>query len=406
MNFDLFGGYVKPTEYSKPYRIPYKGSKQVLAKSLVDMLIMRHRNAKYFIDLFGGGGSISFYALHCGFQKVYYNELNNDMCSLIAYLLSKDCEINDYNSRWWKFVTREDFYKIKAWQPETIGDKAYRIAVLICYSFGNNINGYYCPPEKELIKNKLHNLVVYKDYDSIIFIKDYFKSKWNTEDKYLMFWDKFYEMVKDSAVLDTRLRFVNFMLKYEGAAITNCFQYIGDNYLKFLELQQKDIVSIINKNCKDLQIKEYKSANGLQELQQLQQLQRLQRLEQLEQLQQLQQLEQLGGLLSISNYDYKEALSLISKEIDLKDAIIYCDIPYKGTDCKGYASAEFNHEEFYDWCDYYRNQGVDIYISEYNAPFQCVWSRAKRVNIGAVKRDGSKTGGGVERVFINRRLND
>lgn len=58
------------------------------------------------------------------------------------------------------------------------------------------------------------------------------------------------------------------------------------------------------------------------------------------------------------------------------DAIIYCDIPYKGT--KQYAtSANFNHDKFWQWCREMSNKGHEVFISEYNAPtdFECIWSK-------------------------------
>ena len=77
----------------------------------------------------------------------------------------------------------------------------------------------------------------------------------------------------------------------------------------------------------------------------------LQRLEQLQQLQQLERLELYSG-------DYREVK--IPKE-----AIIYCDPPYKGVET--YREDGFNHDEFWDWA---REQSKTnkIYISEYQAP--------------------------------------
>ena len=36
------------------------GSKRKLAKDIVDFIMERNPNVKYFYDLFGGGGAISF----------------------------------------------------------------------------------------------------------------------------------------------------------------------------------------------------------------------------------------------------------------------------------------------------------------------------------------------------------
>ena len=44
------------------------------------------------------------------------------------------------------------------------------------------------------------------------------------------------------------------------------------------------------------------------------------------------------------------------------DSVIYCDIPYSGTNCGKYAG--FNHAEFYEWAKDKEN----IFISEYSMP--------------------------------------
>lgn len=47
----------------------------------------------------------------------------------------------------------------------------------------------------------------------------------------------------------------------------------------------------------------------------------------------------------------------------LPNSVIYCDPPYKDT--WGYNCEEFNHEEFYDWCEV---QSQPVLISEYSMP--------------------------------------
>lgn len=78
----------------------------------------------------------------------------------------------------------------------------------------------------------------------------------------------------------------------------------------------------------------------------------LQSLESLERLQSLERLERLERLHS-SNLSYDE--------IEIKpNSIIYCDIPYKGTD--KYNKIDFDHERFYSWC---KNQTELCFISGY-----------------------------------------
>lgn len=85
-----------------------------------------------------------------------------------------------------------------------------------------------------------------------------------------------------------------------------------------------------------------KSGNLLQNLERLQSLKRLQSLE--------------TGKLKTSNKSYDE--------IEIKpNSIIYCDIPYKGTD--KYNNLDFDHEAFYAWC---KNQTELCFISSYDMP--------------------------------------
>ena len=76
-------------------------------------------------------------------------------------------------------------------------------------------------------------------------------------------------------------------------------------------------------------------------------------------------------------------------------ATIYCDIPYKGTDCGCYGG--FDHEKFYDWC---RKQKHDIYVSEYSMPddFELVAEKPKIVRADA--KDNTKYS--MERLFVHR----
>ena len=75
---------------------------------------------------------------------------------------------------------------------------------------------------------------------------------------------------------------------------------------------------------------------------------RMQGLESLQRLESLQSLQRLSG-------DY-QAVSIP------EGAVVYCDIPYRGTDCKSYNG--FNHERFYEWAQ----DRDDVFISEYSMP--------------------------------------
>ena len=128
----------------------------------------------------------------------------------------------------------------------------------------------------------------------------------------------------------------------------NLRKYIKDNY----ERIKKDYSKWLSTDIKY-------SSSSLQSLESLQRLQSLERLERLERL------ENLSDILETSQGSYQDF-----KLPKADECVIYCDIPYKGTE--GYKhdgkKIEFDHEAFYNWCREKAKQGYKIYISEYQMP--------------------------------------
>lgn len=66
------------------------------------------------------------------------------------------------------------------------------------------------------------------------------------------------------------------------------------------------------------------------------------------------------------------------------DSVIYCDIPYEGTD--GYLEKDsegFDYERFYDWCEH---QTQPVFISSYQMPddrFDCIEEFSHRSTLSA-----------------------
>lgn len=82
------------------YGLPYMGSKNRIAKWIIDNL----PPAEHFYDLFGGGGAISHCALLSGkYKYVHYNELNPLIVK--AFTMAVNGEFKNEN-RW---ISREDF---------------------------------------------------------------------------------------------------------------------------------------------------------------------------------------------------------------------------------------------------------------------------------------------------------
>ena len=156
INFDLFG---------KPYfddleqlRIPYMGSKRKIAKELFTKMLEIKPNAKYFFDLFGGGGAMSFTALQLGLE-VHYNEKQKSLVDFINYIIARVKEgkrgrYGLFPDDFYKFITREEFSILK--NEDSIKGQFARI----CYSFGNNQRTYLFGDIEEL-KHLGHNVVIF-----------------------------------------------------------------------------------------------------------------------------------------------------------------------------------------------------------------------------------------------------
>lgn len=148
----------------EPLRIPYMGSKRKIAKQLFQKMLEIKPKAKYFFDLFGGGGAMSFFALQIGL-KVHYNEKQKGMVDLLNYILerAKNGEKGQYGlfpDDFYKFITREEFAVLKD-EDSTKGQFAR-----ICYSFGNNQRAYAFGDIEEL-KHLAHDVVVFRNEDAL-----------------------------------------------------------------------------------------------------------------------------------------------------------------------------------------------------------------------------------------------
>ena len=139
-----------------------------------------------------------------------------------------------------------------------------------------------------------------------------------------------------------------------------------------------------------------KKLNESEYIQRNQILERLECLARLQQLQQLQQLEQLQQSQQLQQ-DYRTVNIL-------PNSVIYCDIPYKGTN--GYSNTSkknnFDYEAFYDWCE---RQTNPVFISEYSMPddrFKCIME-IETISTLSATNNAKKS---VERLFIPKSQED
>lgn len=87
--------------------------------------------------------------------------------------------------------------------------------------------------------------------------------------------------------------------------------------------------------------------------------------------------------------DYKEFSNV-------KNALIYCDKEYEGTD-KTYKNKNFDHKEFWDWARRMSLNNI-VLISEFNAPqdFECIWEQEMQVTHARQKKKS------IEKLFTYR----
>ena len=85
---------------------------------------------------------------------------------------------------------------------------------------------------------------------------------------------------------------------------------------------------------------------------------------------------------------------------NIKDFVIYCDPPYKGT--LKYTT-DFDYDKFYKWCKEMSKTNI-VLISEYWMPeeFECIWEKKTTVRIDSNKKSKDKKMERTEKLFIYR----
>jgi len=338
INFDLLGKPILPD--SLQLRIPYMGSKRKIAKELMQKMIEVKPKAKYFYDLFSGGGAMSFYALQCGL-KVHYNEKQKGMVDLLEYILNraKNGEKGQYGlfpDDFYNFITKEEFFDLI--DKDTIKAQFSRI----CYSFGNKQKTYAYGKDIENYKHLAHNIVMFRCEKSLdefnkTFNKNFVLSNaktWN--ERRLDYMRQFSREQKRNE--DDQIQNLESLQSLEK------FNYFSHQE-KMESMQRINQLEIIG----DRKIKELEHFERVQNLQNLQSLQSLQRLESL-------------PSFTITNLDFADVKIITPPE----ETIIYLDPPYRGT-------AEYVEKFDYTRVDeYFKQSPYTCFMSEYTAPFQSI----------------------------------
>ena len=143
--------------YTPKLGIPYMGSKRKLAHDIVSVIMQDNPQCKYFYDLFGGGGAISFEALQRPqIERVYFNEIDTAITELLKKVLYEGV-----SEEFYQWIDRETFHK------NNKGKDWFAGLVKTCWSFGNNQRTYLYGEDKEQYKKLLHDIVVHRSENAV-----------------------------------------------------------------------------------------------------------------------------------------------------------------------------------------------------------------------------------------------
>lgn len=328
------------------YGLPYMGSKNMIAKYIVDKLPA----GKRLVELFCGGCAIS----HCSILQGKYSEyLLNDIDPRPAKTFVKALNGGFKNETRW--ISREDFFKLK-------DEDDY---VRLCFSFGNRGNTYMYNTQLEPYKKAIHMAVVFNDWGEVHALMPEVAEYCEQECKHL------------ETSMDRRKRF-NYAIA-EALKKTGRPELIDSNPL---------YKAITKKGSHHPTLVSLNSLQSLESLERLKSLQSLERLERLKSLKSLQSLESPAIELTAKAYD----------EYEYRDGdVVYCDPPYEGQAPYPHAPG-FDSSSFWAWV---HTRPYPVYVSESNAPedFVKIWSKERPT---VLSRNGS-TGKREEALFIHGR---
>ena len=378
------------------YGLPYKGSKNSIAKWVISNLPASHT----FVDLFAGGCAVTHAAILSGkFGRFIANDITE------YPQVFRDAIDGKYRNecRW---ISRDDFFRLKDIDPY----------VRLCWSFGNDMKTYMYAPEVERFKNHLHAVFSAGTPTSArLAWKGFVREFAKVRDEIGELTQKVLKLCAACDVapqynadgtLNTKAihtdvfrvkpaylrKYLQNALKLSGLTQKDVDRHLG-NYMSRRYFSESQWMLPSSEQYEKLQeilpalTIPWASLNeSLEGLQCLQSLERLQRLQSLEGLKRLQSLERL----KLSRKDYSDVAIP-------PGATVYCDPPYANT--TGYID-DFDHERFYRWL---RSMEFPVFVSEYSMPddFICFASIDKACTYSL-----SKTIKRVEKMFVHERWAD
>ena len=390
------------------YGLPYKGSKNSIAKWVISNLPASHT----FVDLFAGGCAVTHAAILSGkFGRFIANDITE------YPQVFRDAIDGKYRNecRW---ISREDFFRLK-------DDAPY---VRLCWSFGAGMQTYLYNPEVERFKKHMHAIFFAGTPTSArLAWKGFVREFAKVRDEIGELTQKVLKLCAACDVapqynadgtLNTKAihtdvfrvksaylrKYLQNALKLSGLTQKDVDRHLGnymsghyfcesqwmlpssEQYEKLQEILPALTIPWASLNESLQSLERLRSLERLQSLQSLQSLERLKRLQSLERLKRLQSLERL----KLSRKDYSDVAIP-------PGATVYCDPPYANT--TGYID-DFDHERFYRWL---RSMEFPVFVSEYSMPddFICFASIDK-----ACTYSSSKTIKRVEKMFVHERWAD
>ena len=350
------------------YGLPYKGSKNRIAKKIIDIL----PPAPVLYDVFCGGCAITHAALLSGkYSRVVANDINSMIPHAFETALAGGFRNED---RW---ISRGDFQKLYKTDPY----------VAICFSFGNNLHQYCYARDLEPYKRALHYAIFWKDTgpwrelcpETADALKKTVESEQDRHKRRIGAGRAIVTALKaglmngtiNPAVMDKPI-YRKIRKEKKPELRTQSAESV--ERLKSLETLENDerlqrLESLERferlKNLECLQTDE--SLCRLQSLESLERFERLKNLECLQTDESLCRLQSLERLDRITDVDVPPVLTVTTGDYRAlnfeRGGIIYCDPPYKSTEER--YGQDFDFNDFYSWCEHQANP---VFISEYTMP--------------------------------------
>lgn len=356
----------------------YLGSKYIIGNQLIQSLKNDAPNANTFIDLFCGGGNLLYFATkEPQFKRIYANDYSIALIKTLKHIFTKDFynEINDFNGRYYKFVTKSKFkFFVKIYNKIMNGDFKGLTNANVCFitilahawSFSGSLASYGFSLNKNT--RTIYDLFFngnYKDFCAERpFLTEHLKTfcekhKEKPLKNYAQYYNKIVEYFTIISIIHGAFEkgILHQPLEWLGGRSVTDLDYSEVLHLKqnLMYCKKDEKVFRETKRLKDIN-PQYKricyEKNYLN-----------------------------GYKINFFNGDYIESFNkiksiLITHKIPFENVILYCDPPYINTSVKQYNLKKHpksgkmtdNHFDYNRFCDFLESaaaEGFNVYYSEY-----------------------------------------